>query len=158
MKTSLIKGATFGLTSGIITTLGLIVGLNSGTHSKTVVLGGILTIAIADSLSDALGVHVSEESENRHTNKEIWTSTIATLISKFLFALTFILPVVLFKLDTAIKISIAWGLFFLSFLSFLIARHSDKKPFNVIAEHISIATAVIIITNYTGKIVSLLVP
>jgi len=54
---------SFGLTSGIITTLGLIVGLHSGTHSKLAVIGGILTIAMADALSDALGIHVSEESE-----------------------------------------------------------------------------------------------
>ena len=54
---------SFGLTSGIITTLGLIVGLHSGTHSKLAVIGGILTIAMADAFSDALGIHVSEESE-----------------------------------------------------------------------------------------------
>jgi hypothetical protein len=64
-------GFSFGLTSGIITTLGLMVGLSSGTHLKLAVIGGILTIAIADSFSDAMGIHVSEESENIHTTKEI---------------------------------------------------------------------------------------
>jgi len=33
----------------------------------------VLTIAIADAFSDALGIHVSEESENRHTHREIWS-------------------------------------------------------------------------------------
>jgi len=64
-------GFSFGLTSGIITTLGLMVGLNAGTHSKLVVIGGILTIAIADAFSDALAIHISEESENRHTAKQV---------------------------------------------------------------------------------------
>jgi hypothetical protein len=64
MKHSWKVGLSFGLTSGIITTLGLMVGLNSSTNSKLVVIGGIMTIAIADSPSDALGIHVSEESEN----------------------------------------------------------------------------------------------
>ena len=68
MNHSIKTGFSFGLTSGIITTLGLIVGLNSGTGSKLVVLGGILTIAIADAFSDALGIHISEESENKHNN------------------------------------------------------------------------------------------
>ncbi|MGB6865995.1 MAG: VIT1/CCC1 transporter family protein, partial [Candidatus Aminicenantaceae bacterium] len=90
MKHSLKTGFSFGLTSGIITTLGLMVGLHSGTHSKLVVIGGILTIAIADSFSDALGIHISEESENKHTKKEIWESTISTFLSKFVFALTFV--------------------------------------------------------------------
>ena len=83
MKSSIRKGFSFGLTSGIITTLGLIVGLNSGTHSTILVIGGICIIAIADGMSDALGIHVSEESENIHSTKEIWESTISTFISKF---------------------------------------------------------------------------
>ncbi|UCE51174.1 MAG: hypothetical protein JSV31_18140 [Desulfobacterales bacterium] len=48
MQDSLRTGISFGLTSAVITTLGLMVGLHSGTHSKIVVLAGILTIAIAD--------------------------------------------------------------------------------------------------------------
>ena len=40
-------GLFFGATSGVITTLGLITGLNAGTKSITAVLGGILVIAVA---------------------------------------------------------------------------------------------------------------
>jgi len=68
---SIKTGFSFGLTSGIITTLGLIIGLHAGTHSRLVVMGGILTIATADAFSDALGIHISEESETKHSNKEI---------------------------------------------------------------------------------------
>jgi len=71
MMLSIRKGFSFGLTSGIITTLGLIVGLHSGTHSALVIIGGILVIAVADAMSDALGIHVSEEFENKHSAKEI---------------------------------------------------------------------------------------
>lgn len=67
MKHSWKVGFCFGLTPGIITTLGLMMGLYSGTQDRVVVIGGILIIAIADSLSDAFGIHVSEESENMHT-------------------------------------------------------------------------------------------
>ena len=79
MKLSIMKGFSFGLTSGIITTLGLIVGLHSSTHSKLVIIGGILVIAIADALSDAMGMHISEESERKHTTKETKKSIIAML-------------------------------------------------------------------------------
>jgi hypothetical protein len=89
MKSSLKTGLSFGLTSGVITTLGLMVGLHSGTHSRTVVIGGILTIAIADAMSDALGMHIAEESKNNGVVSEIWESTIATFVAKFLIALTF---------------------------------------------------------------------
>ena len=155
MKPSLKAGFSFGLTSGIITTLGLMVGLHSGTHSKLVVIGGILTIAIADAFSDSLGIHVSEESERKHTTKFLWESTISTFIAKLIFALTFIIPVLLFELTTAIFISIAWGLSLLAILSFNIAKEQGKTAWKVIGEHLTIALIVIVITHYIGDWISL---
>ena len=154
MKHSLKVGFSFGLTSAIITTLGLMVGLHSGTHSKLVVVSGILTIAIADAFSDALGIHVSEESENTHTTKEIWESTISTFLCKFIFAMTFIVPVLLFPLTTAIIVSIVWGLSLLGIFSFYMAKEQKVKPWKVVSEHLLIALLVIITTHYVGVWIS----
>lgn len=153
MKQSLKTGFSFGLTSGIITTLGLMVGLFSGTHSQLVIIGGILTIAIADSASDALGIHVSEEAEGKKC-KSVWESTFSTFITKFIFAITFIVPILLFELQTAIWISVVWGLGMLSFFSFKIAEEKREKAWKVIVEHIFIAVIVIIVTYYVGVWVS----
>ena len=97
MKHALKFGFSFGVTSGIITTLGLMVGLYSSTNSKLAVTGGILTIALADALSDALGIHILEESENTHSTKQIWAATISTFLTKLIFALMFIVPVFIFE-------------------------------------------------------------
>jgi VIT1/CCC1 family predicted Fe2+/Mn2+ transporter len=156
MKHSITTGLSFGLTSAVITTLGLMVGLHSGTHSKLVVLGGILTIAIADAFSDALGIHISEEAENKHTEKEIWESTIATFFFKFIFALTFAVPVLLFDLTIAIVISIIWGLSILAIISYKIAKAQKAKIWKVITEHLVIAIIVIAATHYVGKGIALL--
>lgn len=118
MKSSFRTGLSFGLTSGVITTLGLMVGLHSGTHSRTVVIGGIVTIAVADALSDALGIHIAEESKNNGVVSEIWESTIATFVAKFLIALTFVVPVLLLPLEQAMAVSVAWGLALLAGLSY----------------------------------------
>jgi len=67
MKESLRTGISFGLTSVTITTLGLMIGLYSGTNSRGIVIGGILTIAIAHPLSDALGIHVYQVVEHTRT-------------------------------------------------------------------------------------------
>ncbi len=150
MRDSIRTGVSFGLTSGTITTLGLMVGLHSGTHSRLAVIGGILTIAIADAFSDALGIHIAEEAEHVHTEKEIWASTIATFISKLFFALTFMFPVLLFELSTAILVSVAWGLSILTLISWRIARQQGAKPWKAITEHVAIALAVIVITHYVG--------
>lgn len=150
MKDSLRTGITFGLTSAVITTLGLMVGLHSGTHSRLVVLGGILTIAIADAFSDALGIHVSEEAENVHTVKQIWAATIATFLAKFLFALTFSAPVLLLPLSTAIWVSLIWGMSILAILSYVIAKSQGETPWKIVGEHILIALVVIGITHFVG--------
>ena len=150
MKDSLRTGVSFGLTSAVITTLGLMVGLHSGTHSRVVVLAGILTIAIADAFSDALGIHVSEEAENKHTAKQIWAATISTFLAKFLFAMTFVLPVILFTLSTAIVVSLIWGLSILSLLSYIIAKAQNEPPWKIVAEHLLISIVVIGLTHWVG--------
>lgn len=150
MKDSLRTGISFGLTSAVITTLGLMVGLQSGTHSKIVVLAGILTIAIADAFSDALGIHVSEEAESKHTTRQIWAATISTFLAKFLFAMSFVLPVILFTLSTAIIISLIWGLSILSLLSYIIAKNQSEPPWKIVAEHLLISIVVIGITHWVG--------
>ncbi|MFH1787815.1 MAG: hypothetical protein ABH834_00340 [Candidatus Altiarchaeota archaeon] len=150
MNHSVKTGLSFGLTSGIITTMGLMVGLNSSTSSKAAVLGGIVTIAFADAFSDAMGIHVSEESENVHTSKEVWLSTLSTFLFKFTVALTFAVPVLLLDLSTAVLVSVVWGLSLLALFSYLMSKADKSNPVHVISEHLVIAIAVIIITHNMG--------
>jgi len=156
MKHSLRVGFSFGLTSGIITTLGLMVGLNSSTNSRLVVVGGILTIAIADAFSDSMGIHVSQESANRHTVKEVWESTLFTFLCKFVFSAIFIVPVLLLELKAAIIISVIIGLYLLFLISLDLARKQNIKPWKVIGEHLTIAIVVIVLTHYIGYWISLI--
>jgi VIT1/CCC1 family predicted Fe2+/Mn2+ transporter len=151
MKPSLKVGLSFGLTSGIITTLGLITGLNAGTHSKLVVIGGILTIAIADAFSDALGIHVSQESQLNRCDKPVWESTIATFLAKFFFALTFIVPILFFELSRAVLIDVAWGILLMIIFNYYLARQERKDPWKVITEHLFICLLVILITRFAGN-------
>jgi vacuolar iron transporter family protein len=155
MKNSIKKGLGFGLTSGIITTLGLIVGLSSGTNSKSIVIGGILVIAIADAFSDALGMHISEESNRLNKDKQVWESTFSTLLFKFIFASTFIVPILLFSLQIAVWISIIWGLLLISIFSFWISKRSNTRAMKAVIQHLIIAIVVIIITHFVGKFSSL---
>ena len=153
MKHSLRTGFCFGLTSGIITTVGLMVGLYSSTNSKMVVIGGIFTIAVADAFSDALGIHIAEESKHNGA-KEVWESTIVTFFTKFFIALAFIIPVIYLDLAIAIVVSAVCGMLALCLLSFLIARSKKEKPVLIILEHLFIACVVIVATYYLGSWIS----
>ena len=154
MKRSWRVGFSFGLTSGIITTLGLMVGLYSGTHSQLVVIGGILIIAIADAFSDSMSIHISQEFENKSPHKEIWESTISTFIYKFIFSSFFIIPVLFLELQKAIIISVLIGLYLIIMISLVIARERNVEAWKVISEHFLIAVLVIILTYFVGKLIS----
>jgi VIT1/CCC1 family predicted Fe2+/Mn2+ transporter len=157
MNKAIWKGISYGMVSGVITTLGLFVGLISGSGSKGVVLAGLFTIAFADSLSDALGMHVSEEAEGIHTKKEIWEATIAVAISKLLLSLTFVLPVLIFNLYFAAMVNLLWGVILVSALSFYIAKDNGEKGYKVITEHLLIAILVVIASYFIGEAVNYLI-
>ena len=153
MKESIKTGFNFGSTSGTITTLGLMVGLHAGTDCRLAVFGGILTIAIADALSDAAGIHVSEEAEDVHSSTEIWESTFSTVIFKFLFACTFIVPLIIFpesELEKAVIAGVIWGFLLIAILSFFLARSLNKSAPWVVLEHLAVAVIVVIITHFVG--------
>lgn len=143
------SGAHFGLTSGVVTPLGLLVGLHSGTGSALAVVGGLLTIAIADAMSDALGIHVSKEAEQAPT-REVWKATATTFVAKFLMAISFVVPVLLFSLGVAVAVSIVWGLGVLAVVSHRLARAQGSRPLPIIAEHLGSAVLVILVTHRVG--------
>jgi len=132
----------------------LIVGLFSSTQSRLAVVGGILVIAIADSLSDALGIHVSEESENKHTAREIWESTFSTWAVKAFVVLSFLIPILLFPLEIAVVISMVWGFLLLGLFSWYISGGKGMRAWKVVGEHFLIAAAVVVATYFVGGSIS----
>jgi VIT1/CCC1 family predicted Fe2+/Mn2+ transporter len=143
-------GLFFGATSGVITTLGLITGLHAGTHSITAVLGGIFVIAVADSMSDALGIHLAEEANPDATTQHIWSATISTFLNKFIFALSFAVPLLLLPLGQAVLASLAWGMLVIIVLSYFLARAQKASPVMIIAEHLGIAILVVVLSHLIG--------
>jgi len=100
---------------------------------------------------------VSEEAENKHSTKEVWESTIATFLTKFIFALTFIIPILFFELSTAIIVSIVRGIFWVAAFSYYVAKLGNVNPFKVVSEHVLIAIIVIIITHYVGDWIAMFI-
>ena len=148
------SGVSFGLVSGVITTLGLIAGLRSGTGSRLAVIGGIVTIAVADAFSDALGIHISEEGRGQATPRHIWALTLSTFVTKFLVALTFVVPVLVLSVGTAVWVCVGWGLALLAGLSWAIARTNGSRVLLVVGEHLAFAGVVIVTAQFLGQWVS----
>jgi VIT1/CCC1 family predicted Fe2+/Mn2+ transporter len=150
MKHSVEVGLSFGLTSGVITTIGLMVGVYSGTNSSVAVIASVLTIAIADAMSDALGIHIAEESENIHTQKEVWISTLTTFFAKFIVSSTFLIPLFLLELKTAVITNIVWGTLIMVVYNYFVGKKQEQNTWGVIFEHLFIAFLVVLVTYYLG--------
>ncbi|MFW9959126.1 MAG: VIT1/CCC1 transporter family protein [Candidatus Odinarchaeota archaeon] len=157
MSISIKKGLSFGLTSGVITTLGMIVGVNASTNSRLAVIAAIVAIAIADAFSDSVAMHVSEESEGIHSKKDVWEATLVTFLTKFIFALTFVIPIWFLPLDIAVIADIIWGLLIMIVFNTLLAQSQEEKVLRVVFEHLVIAIIVIIVTYIVGSFLSTVV-
>ncbi len=143
-------GLFFGATSGVITTIGLIAGLNAGTKSLAAVLGGIFVIAVADAMSDALGIHLAEEADPATSHRHVWSATITTFLTKFVFSLSFAVPLLLLPLGPAVVVSVAWGMIVIVVLSYFLARSQGSNPLQVIGEHLFIAILVVVLSHIIG--------
>ena len=143
-------GIFFGATSGVITTIGLITGLSAGTNSLVAVLGGILVVAVADAMSDALGIHIAQEADPESTKEHIWAATIWTFLTKLVVALSFALPLIWLPLQVAVAVAIGWGFLVITLLSAYLARAQRVAALPIIAEHLGIAMVVVTISHYIG--------
>jgi VIT1/CCC1 family predicted Fe2+/Mn2+ transporter len=156
----LITGISFGLTTAVITSLGMIFGIHSATSSKLAVVAGIVVMAIADGLSDAVSLHTAEEAEvdkgrGKHTPKEIWLTTLFAFLSVSGFTLTFAIPILLFPFETALFLTLAWGMLLLVLLNFNIAKIRKEKPIRLISEHILLAIITIILSHLVGNLIAI---
>lgn len=151
MKQETKLGLSFGITSGIITTMGLIVGIDAASPSLSAILGAIITIAIADAFSDALGMHVSQESIVTNSANKVWKSTMTTFLAKFFVALSFALPLLVFEINTAVIVDVIWGLSLLIVISYYLARVRKESLLYAVGEHLAIAVAVIVLTRMVGS-------
>jgi len=144
---------SFGATSAIITCLAFIISLGKITNAKFTIIGSLLVIAIADNISDSLGIHIYQESDLKKSDV-VRISTFVNFLTRFFVIVVFILFVFFLPLLYASILSIIWGISLLIILSYYIAREQKRNPYKAIVEHLVIAVAVIIVSNYISEWIS----
>ena len=154
----LVTGVSFGITLGVITALGMIVGLHEATSSRLAVFAGIVVMAIADGMADAAGFHVVEEAElengkAKHSSREVWMTTFFTFLGVCGFILTFAVPILIYDLGFAVIVDIVWGILLIVALNIYIAKLKNESAIKLVTEHVSLAVVVITISYFTGKLI-----
>jgi len=151
-----IQGATFGAMDAIINVLGIIVGLGV-IGNRAVVIIGLLVAGIANSLGNAAGFHVSEETEGIHTRGEVWLSTIMSFSGTIIVTIVLVLPLLFFGLSQAIAISVLGGMTIIVLMGAFNGRQSGngkKGALSLILEYLVLAVVVILIAYYLGGLAS----
>ncbi len=141
---------SFGISSAVITSLALITGLDTIGNPKSGIIGSILVIALADNLSDSMGIHFFLESEHV-LGKEVWLSTLTNYLARLGVSLSFILLIALLPIGTAVACSIVWGFSILAALSYAIQHRRGKNPFYEALVHIGLAAIVITGSHFAGS-------
>ncbi|MFX1298889.1 MAG: hypothetical protein ACFFD2_29020 [Promethearchaeota archaeon] len=148
-----------GFASGIIVTLGIMMGLMAGTQEQIAVISGISVVALVEGFSDSFGEYLSQRTEKKFTIKTVWKEAILTFGAKFIIVFQFVFPFLLvphiLSLIEATKFCIFYGIFVLSILGGYIARQQEKRRIirTMILYNLA-AIIVMIITYFAGDLIS----
>ena len=140
---------SFGGTAAIVTSMGLIMGLDAAASSAQSIVSALLIVALADNLSDSLSVHVYQEAEKLES-REAFHSTLANFVTRLLVALSFVVLVVALPRDLLATVTVPWGFLLLALLTFRIARERGARVDKEIAKHVVVAVIVLVISRWLG--------
>jgi hypothetical protein len=82
--------------------------------------------------------------------REAFRTTTMNFIARFFVSLTFILILVALPRLPAVRLSVVWGFFLLSALSYLLARERGISAWSEIWKHDVIAVVVILLSKAIG--------
>jgi predicted adenylyl cyclase CyaB len=145
---------TFGITSGILTTVGVLVGVNSATASQLSVIAAVTAIAVADSCSDAFGMYLAKVSERGASPRQAIRFALGTLAGKAVFPLTFIVPLLFLPLTVAVWVDLAWGGLALALLSAEQAVVEQQPVIRRIARNLGLALVIVANSALAGSLVA----
>jgi VIT1/CCC1 family predicted Fe2+/Mn2+ transporter len=143
------RAFSFGSTSGIVTSMGLIIGLGTAATQTATIVSGLLIIAVADNITDSLSIHVYQEAE-RLEARSAFRATLTNFVARLLVALTFVIIVLVLPGPYAGIFALAWGFLLLAGLSYIVARARDVRPLPEVGKHLGVAILVIAASRLIG--------
>ncbi|BBO99387.1 hypothetical protein [Sulfuriferula nivalis] len=149
-KTSRIS---YGGTAAVVTSMALITGLHSADATKPIIISALLIAAFADNLTDALSIHVFQESAQLD-QKSAFIGTITNFITRLLLCISFIPLIAYFPLTHIDQLSIIWGMLLLASITSMVAWERKVKLLPEIIKHLLVAVAVISASKIIGHWIS----
>ena len=140
---------SFGGTAAIVTSMGLILGLDAATSSQRTIVSSLLIVALADNLTDSLSVHVYQEAE-RLESHQAFMATAANFVTRLLASLSFVALVIVTPRVLLIMVAGLWGFLLLTLLTYRLARARGANVGQEIMRHFAVAATVLLINRLLG--------
>jgi VIT1/CCC1 family predicted Fe2+/Mn2+ transporter len=137
---------SFGSTAALVTNMALVTGMDAIGASRPTIVAALLIAALADNLTDALSIHIYQESE-RLEPREAFVGTLSNFAARLTVSLTFVSLVVLLPAALVVPVSIIWGTLLLTALTYLLARERQVSVAPEIGKHLLSAAAVLVISR-----------
>jgi hypothetical protein len=147
-----LSGFSFGSTSAIVTSVGLIVGFGAATASRPALVSGLLIVALADNVTDSLSIHVYQESEQLE-GRSAFRATLTNFLTRVVVAASFVALVIGVPAAFLPAVSMAWGSVLLASLTWALARTRHVSPIGEILKHLVVAVVVVLLSRTIGQLI-----
>ena len=144
---------SFGTSSAIVTSVGLIVGFGAANIAKPTIVAGLLIVGLADNVTDSLSIHIYQELE-RLNEGTAFRATLGNFATRLFVSLSFVLLVLIFSGVNSILASLAWGVLLLVGLTWCVARSRNASALTEIAKHLAIAGIVVAVSRVTETFIN----
>jgi VIT1/CCC1 family predicted Fe2+/Mn2+ transporter len=143
---------SFGSTSAIVTSIGLVVGFGAATAPKPAMVSGLLIIALADNITDSLSIHVYQESEHLE-GRAAFRATLTNFAARLVVAASFVVLVLASPARLVTPAVLAWGLALLASLTYALARSRGVRAGPEIGKHLVVAVLVVAVSKWLGALI-----
>jgi len=144
---------SFGGTSAIVTSMGLIIGLGAAGASTATIVSGLLIVGFADNITDSLSIHMYQEAEKLE-ERIAFRTTVTNFVARVLAALSFVAIVLALPAAYTVIAALFWGCLLLTAITYALARERGVSPLPEIAKHLGVAFLVIVTSGVIGAWIS----
>lgn len=140
---------SFGGTAAIVSSMGLILGLDAATSSQRAIMSSLLIVALADNLTDSLSVHMYQEAERLESHLA-FVATAANFVTRLIASLSFVALVIVTPRALLTAATAAWGFLLLTLLTYRLARARGANAGKEIVRHLAVAAIVLLTSRLLG--------
>lgn len=148
-----ITDLTFGVTSGLMTAVGILIGVYSANPSKLFVASALLALAISDSPSEAFAMYNSKISEGSSPAMAM-KYALCAMSGNIIIPLVFLLPLFFLTLSATVSFNLILAAVILITLSTAHSLANQESVFKNVSKNLLLAVGIVVAAHLAGNFVA----